>query len=207
MKILEGVGEHPKWLDGLERRRMLMGMKQVLVMMVVLSLSGMADEVVFKDRAISDELAEMMKKPWGKVFPLPKFTKAELSKVTYLNLSFSKVTDEGLKDVAKLEKLKLLYLIDTKITDTGLKEVAKLKNLSYLLLKDTKITDAGLKEVVKMKKIEKLYLEKTQITDGGLKELSKMQQLRVLRLHGTKVTDEGLAELQKALPNCEIYGP
>ena len=95
-------------------------MKQILVMMAVLSLSVMADEVVFKDRAISDELAEMMKKPWGKVFPLPKFTKAELSKVTYLNLSFSEVTDEGLKDVAKLEKLKLLYLIDTKITDTGL---------------------------------------------------------------------------------------
>jgi len=207
VKLHKRVGEAPKGLDGLERRRMLMGMKQVLVMMVVLTLSVMADEVVFKDRAISDELAEMMKKPWGKVFPLPKFTKAELSTVTYLNLSFSEVTDEGLKDVAKLEKLKLLYLIDTKITDTGLKEVAKLKNLNYLLLNDTKITDTGIKEVAKMKKLEKLYLEKTQITDAGLKELAKMQQLRALRLHGTKVTAAGLAELQKALPNCDIYGP
>ena len=58
-----------------------------------------------------------------------------------------------------------------------------------------------------MKKLEKLYLEKTQITDAGLLELAKMQQLRALRLHGTKVTAAGLAELQKALPNCEIYGP
>ena len=67
----------------------------------------------------------MMKKPWGKVFPLPKFTKAELSKVTYLNLSFSEVTDEGLKEIAKLKKLEYLELIATKVTKAGVAELKK----------------------------------------------------------------------------------
>ena len=112
-------------------------------------MSAMADEVVFKDRAISDELAEMMKKPWGKVFPQPKFTKAELSKVTYLNLSFSEVTDEGLKEVAKLQKLEFLQILDTKITDEGLKELAKSQKLTRIFLARTKVTAAGVAELKK----------------------------------------------------------
>ena len=47
-------GEPPKGLDDWGRWRRLMGMKQILVMMAALNLSVMADEVVFKDRAIGD---------------------------------------------------------------------------------------------------------------------------------------------------------
>lgn len=55
-------------------------MKQFLVMMVVLSLSVMADEVVFKDRAISHELAEMMKKTVGQSFPATKIHEGRIIK-------------------------------------------------------------------------------------------------------------------------------
>ena len=62
----------------------------------------------------------------------------------------SKVTDAGLKEVAKLKKLERLYLRDTQITDAGLKEVAKLNQLSYLDLQAClKITDAGLAKLQK----------------------------------------------------------
>ena len=60
-------------------------MKQIFVMMAaVVSLSVVADEVVFKDSAIRDALAKELEKPYGKLVPPPKFTKAELEKVTWL---------------------------------------------------------------------------------------------------------------------------
>ena len=60
-----------------------MGMKQILAMMAAaVNLSVMADEVVFKERAIGDALAEQLKKPAGKFLPPPQFTKTELEKIT-----------------------------------------------------------------------------------------------------------------------------
>jgi Leucine-rich repeat (LRR) protein len=60
-----------------------------------------------------------------------------------------KVTDAGLKELARLKQLQWLHLYQTKVTDAGLKELAALKNLHTLDLRDTKVTDAGLKELRK----------------------------------------------------------
>ena len=135
-----------------------------------------------------------------------KLSEQELQKIEELELHNTKITDEGLKEVAKLQKLWLLILRDTKITDTGLKEVAKLQELDTLSLDGTKITDEGLKEVAKLQKLRELYLSDTKITDVGLKELVKLPNLRRLNLSGTKITDAGVAELKKALPKCNIIG-
>ena len=139
--------------------------------------------MVFNDRALGDAVAREFKKPAGKFHPPPKFTEAELELITSINLEGTKITDAGLKELAKLQKLERLFLCHTQITDAGLKELTKLKNL------------------------KKLSLEGTQITDAGLKELANMQNLQELWLTDAKKI--GLAdgdELQKALPNCKIYG-
>ena len=44
-------------------------------------------------------------------------------------------------------------MADTKVTDEGLKEVAKLQNLEELDLENTQITDEGLKEVAKLQRL------------------------------------------------------
>ena len=95
------------------------------------------------DPIVETAVRENLKKPEGEL------TKAELAKVTRLNLGFTKITDEGLKDVAKLQQLEWLILIDTKITDAGLKDVAKLQNLIAFGLFRTKITKAGVAELKK----------------------------------------------------------
>ena len=48
-----------------------------------------------------------------------------------------------------MQNLETLNLNDTKITDAGLKEIAKLQNLTHLFLGSTKITDAGVAELKK----------------------------------------------------------
>jgi Leucine-rich repeat (LRR) protein len=126
------------------------------------------------------------------------------AEITYLVLGRTKITDVGLKEVAKLRQLTLLDLTGTQITDAGLKEVAKLQKLTRLDLGTTKITDAGLKEVAKLENLAVLSLGYTKITDGGLKDIAKLQNLTVLKLYNTKITDAGLAQLKKALPKCRI---
>ena len=127
------------------------------------------------DSIIEEAIRNELKKPEGKL------TKVYLEKVTRLILNGTKkVTDAGLKGVAKLKQLKGLYLEGTEITDAALKEVAKLKQLNFLALNLTLITDAGLKEVAKLK------------------------QLRFVNLKDTKVTKAGVDQLIKVLPKCNI---
>ena len=47
------------------------------------------------------------------------------AEITYLVLGRTKITDVGLKEVAKLQKLTRLFLYNTKITDAGVAELKK----------------------------------------------------------------------------------
>jgi hypothetical protein len=95
-------------------------------------------------KVIEAAIRKAAKKPTGEL------TKADLAKVTLLSLDDGpKITDAGLKEVAKLQQLKVLNLGDTEITDAGLKDLAKFKQLEGLVLDGTKITKA---DVAKLKK-------------------------------------------------------
>ena len=48
-----------------------------------------------------------------------------MEKVWSLALSRTKITDAGLKEVAKLQQLKILWLQDPQITDAGVTELKK----------------------------------------------------------------------------------
>ena len=101
------------------------------------------------DPFVRDYFAKWFNKPRGKFAPPPKFTKAELARVTTLFLANTQITDAGLKDIAKMQQLISLGLEDTKITDAGLKDIAKLQNLTVLSLGNTKITDDDVAELRK----------------------------------------------------------
>ena len=80
---------------------------------------------------------------------------------------------EGELTKTDLGKVRELILIGTKLTDEGLEEVAKLKNLSKLSLQVTDITDEGLKEVAKLTQLENVQLYITKVTKEGVAELQK----------------------------------
>ena len=92
---------------------------------------------------VEKAIRESLKKSEGEL------TETELGKITMLNLIKPRITDEGLKEVAKLQKLTHLDLRDTQITDEGLQEVAKLQNLQVLYLASTQVTKAGVAELKK----------------------------------------------------------
>jgi hypothetical protein len=63
----------------------------------------------------------------------------------------TRVTDDGLKELAALKGLQLLWLGATHVSDAGLKELAGLDDLETLSLGYTKVTDAGLEDLAKLK--------------------------------------------------------
>jgi len=147
----------------------------------ILSVGAQTEIGAQGDSLINDPIVEArfrsaIKKPRGQLTP------ADLKQEVWrLDLRFARVTDAGLKEVAKLTGIKeLLFSFEARITDTGLKDIAKLPQLEGLSLMECSITDAGLREVAKLKKLKGLNLQRT------------------------KVTTAGIAALQKALPNCKI---
>ena len=131
-----------------------MGMKQILVMMAAVVLVGqsvVADEKLIADPIVEKVVLLSLEKPEGEL------TEADLENVTVLALDFTKITDAGLKDVAKLQNLEELSLGRTEITDAGLKDVAKLQQLDYLYLRATQVTKAGVAELQKALPNCKIY--------------------------------------------------
>ena len=128
-------------------------MKQILVMLAVVVLVGCGEKdlrapqaknpqapkatsaKLIADPIVEKAVREKLEKPEGEL------TEADLEKV--IDLSFTQITDAGLKEVAKLQQLTHLLLNYTQITDAGLKDVAKLQRLEALSLFGTKVTEAS----------------------------------------------------------------
>jgi internalin A len=125
-----------------------------------------------------------------------------------LGLSLTKMTDEGLKELAGLKSLQAVYIAGTQVTDAGLKELAGWKNLRTLDVRWTKVTVAGLKELARHQSLQRLYLNHCGVTDAGVKELTSLKSLQILNISASEVTDAGLKEVAvlKNLQSLIMWG-
>lgn len=91
-----------------------------------------------------------------------------VGKVQSLNLSRTKISDAGLKDIARLTSLKSLDLSFTEITDAGIAHLAEMAQLSHLLLNDTMLTEAGLARLEKLVNLKTLDLSRNQVNQASV---------------------------------------
>ena len=79
-----------------------------------------------------------------------------LKNLTHLNLTWTELTDAGLKELATMESLTSLSMSGIrkptgnglkKLTDAGVKELAALKNLTHLGLLGAEVTDDGIEKL------------------------------------------------------------
>lgn len=125
--------------------------------------------------------------------------------LSILDLGGTAVGDAGLKELTGLKYLAHLNLGGNKaVTDAGVKSIASIRSITSLKLGGTKITEAALKDLVAMPNLNVLYLDGAKLTDRGVKELAGFKSLTVLSLYRTGVTDTQANELQQALPKCKI---
>jgi len=108
--------------------------------------------------------------------PTGELTKADLEKVTWLDLNYKQLT--SVKGLEKLPQLKGVFLDKNKLTDV--KSLEKLTQLTGLTLVGNQLTD--------------------------VKGLENLTQLTVLYLNDNPdLTKAQIAELQRALPKCKIF--
>jgi serine/threonine protein kinase len=118
-----------------------------------------------------------------------------LTTLERLGLAKTNISDKGLENLQGLNQLKALYLDGTAVSDEGLQHIKNLKGLNELDLDGTSVTDEGLKLVGGLTQLWELDLANTKVTNAGLKHLQGLTQLRELDLESTEVTDAGLRHL------------
>ena len=140
---------------------------------------------------IEEAIREELNKPTGEL------TKADLEKVTELDLTFAELTD--VTGLGKLSQLKTLYLYSNNLTHV--KGLEKLMQLKVLALNNNRLTEV--KGLEKLTKLTELDLFNNNLTN--VKGLENLTQLKELSLHSNyDLTKAQITELQKALPKCKI---
>lgn len=106
------------------------------------------------------------------------------------------MTDEVLARVARLEGLEALSLAGSwRVSDEGVRHLARAAALTRLDLSGTGITDAALDVLRDLPRLERLSLAGTAISDAGAARLAHCPQLEQVDLGGTRTGDGALRAL------------
>ncbi len=120
------------------------------------------------------------------------------TKITWLVLFETSVTDAGIAKLAEMTTLRTVEIQDTPIGDEAVKVLSQNKDLYNLHLNGTNVTDAGVAHLDGLKRLYKVSLSRTKITDACAETLSKLPNLNTLFLKEVKITGKGLAVLSAA---------
>jgi internalin A len=126
---------------------------------------------------------------------------AQLPNLTNLDLSLTRITDQGmleLKNLAGIVDLNLYYA--EYVTDEGLAAIKGWKNLKRLNVHGSKISDTTLEHISGISTLESLNMGSAMVTDIGLERLTSLPNLKELTMGGNKLTDAGLQALRQ-MPN------
>jgi Leucine-rich repeat (LRR) protein len=128
---------------------------------------------------------------------------ARLPKLERLDLSHTRITDEGLlhlKPAPHIKDLNLYYA--EQVTDQGITAIREWKHLKRLNLRGTRISDGSLAIVGGLTQMEALDIADTQFTDNGLDALVPLTQLKELAIGRSKLGKNAL-EVLRLLPTLE----
>uniref|UniRef100_M4C067 Uncharacterized protein n=1 Tax=Hyaloperonospora arabidopsidis (strain Emoy2) TaxID=559515 RepID=M4C067_HYAAE len=119
--------------------------------------------------------------------------KSRLEKLIKLDLSETLLTDAALMKICNgVNNLEVLNISNTRISDNGTSGLAGLKKLRNLHLDTAEITNSALADVCFLSHLQRLDLFGANITDDGLMYLVQLHELRELTICGGNVSDRGV---------------
>jgi internalin A len=134
---------------------------------------------------------------------------ARLPKLQRLDLSHTRITDEGmlhLKSASQIEDLDLYYA--EWVTDQGMTAIKNWKKLRRLDVRGTRISNGTLEIVSHMPQLEALDISNSQITDNGMDMLITLTNLKELSLGQGRGSagDLGFLRVLTTLTSLDIGG-
>src|ERR1051326_6373013 len=123
---------------------------------------------------------------------------AEYPELATIDLSLTRVTDEGMAELKNLRNVTDLNLYYAEyVTDQGIAAIKNWKKLKHLNLHGTKSSDTALEYVAGIASLESLDVGSTLMTDVGLERLSTLTGLKELTMGGNELGDAGLQALRQ----------
>ena len=119
-----------------------------------------------------------------------------LKKLALLDLSHTRITDEGLlrlKPATQIEDLSLLYA--ELITDLGMNAIKGWRRLKRLNLRGTRIANDALVIAGGLVQLESLDVAYTRVTDDGMENLASLTHLKHLALTRSQISENEIAKL------------
>lgn len=115
--------------------------------------------------------------------------------LSYLNVSDSRVNDNGVAAMLRNYRLQHLDLSGTYVTDRGVTYLSRLSNLKILNLNNTAVTDSGIRQLAKLELLS-FHYGLTRATPGSLTIIGRdFKKLRSLGLANHEITDRDLLPL------------
>lgn len=95
-------------------------------------------------------------------------------KLVGLDVSGSEISDRGLLEFVTAEsRLRLLDLSFTRVSDEGLKAVSAQSELRHLSLINCRVTDCGIASLTRLTHLREIYLTKTSVSSQAVEQLRR----------------------------------
>lgn len=122
----------------------------------------------------------------------------QLPDLSYLDLSLTRITDQGMQEIKNLRGIVELNLYFAEyVTDQGLAAVREWKKLERLNVHGAKVSDTTLEHISGITTLESLDMGSTMLTNIGLERLTTLPNLKQLTMGGTELGDAGLQALRQ----------
>jgi hypothetical protein len=133
----------------------------------------------------------------------------ELHALDALNITGAKISDAGVKSIAKLRQFRLLNFIDChQVTDQGLVHLRSQKQLHQLKCISNQLTDSSFEAIEYLPGLEDFALSSPGLTDQGVQsfcESKQAQRLKYLWLESKQFSNASVGQLCK-LSNLKGLG-
>jgi hypothetical protein len=122
----------------------------------------------------------------------------QLTNLSYLDLSLTRITDQGMQELKNLPGIIELNLYFAEyVTDEGLAVVKNWKKLKRLNVHGTKISDTTLDHISGITTLESVNVGSGMVTDVGIERLATLPNLKELTIGGNELGDAGLQGLRQ----------
>lgn len=133
------------------------------------------------------------------------FLEASRPTLEYLDLSETRITNDGLAKVAPFTRLKTLSVWNGSFDDSGVALLTGLTDLEDFDAQGCRlVTSASAEHFLKLPKLRVLNVAETGFDDDGLAQLAKLASLKTVKVSRSNITDAGIEAFQKARPDVEI---
>lgn len=123
---------------------------------------------------------------------------ARFPALTSLNLSLTRVTDQGMQELRNVPGIVDLDLRFAEfVTDEGIAAIKNWKHLKRLVLHGTKVSDTALDHIAGITTLETLDVGSVMLTDVSLERLTVLPNLKALSIGGNELGDAGLQALRQ----------